>query len=204
MWGVLRIWSEWGSGARDPAGDGCAAGTDVWRPAAPPPGPGHGATWGGVGVQDDKGWEDGGQQLRESSSAYECGLVRDGDILNSVEGQSVENLPVAAIHMMLLGAQDSWVQMKFMRQTDAKEGPPLAAGVTRADAGERRFGHGVGEQQDAVIRANLRYNLRGPMPEDPVQHPRRSCIPGKRGGNVSEKQAPGVIVYRGTSLIRKR
>eukprot|EP00290_Baffinella_frigidus_P006310 CAMPEP_0180127226 /NCGR_PEP_ID=MMETSP0986-20121125/6119_1 /TAXON_ID=697907 /ORGANISM="non described non described, Strain CCMP2293" /LENGTH=194 /DNA_ID=CAMNT_0022066713 /DNA_START=75 /DNA_END=660 /DNA_ORIENTATION=- len=120
MWGVLRIWSEWGSGARDPAGDGCAAGTDVWRPAAPPPGPGHGATWGGVGVQDDKGWEDGGQQLRESSSAYECGLVRDGDILNSVEGQSVENLPVAAIHMMLLGAQDSWVQMKFMRQTDAK------------------------------------------------------------------------------------
>ncbi|KAJ1467070.1 hypothetical protein T484DRAFT_1859866 [Baffinella frigidus] len=46
----------------------------------------------------------------KDSSAYECGLVRDGDILNSVEGQSVENLPVAAIHMMLLGAQDSWTE----------------------------------------------------------------------------------------------
>mmetsp|Transcript_14554 Transcript_14554/g.30137 ORF Transcript_14554/g.30137 Transcript_14554/m.30137 type:complete len:204 (+) Transcript_14554:139-750(+) len=56
----------------------------------------------------------------KDSSAYECGQVRDGDILAAVEGQSVDSLPLDQIHGLLLGEKDSWVQMRFLRQTDNK------------------------------------------------------------------------------------
>mmetsp|Transcript_78344 Transcript_78344/g.127071 ORF Transcript_78344/g.127071 Transcript_78344/m.127071 type:complete len:195 (+) Transcript_78344:180-764(+) len=56
----------------------------------------------------------------KDSSAYECGLVRDGDILCAVQGQNVDTLRMEAIHRLLLGQSDSWVQMRFLRQTDAK------------------------------------------------------------------------------------
>jgi len=56
----------------------------------------------------------------KDSSAYECGLVRDGDILCAVQGQNVDTLRMDAIHRLLRGEKDSWVQMRFLRQTDAK------------------------------------------------------------------------------------
>mmetsp|Transcript_6407 Transcript_6407/g.22911 ORF Transcript_6407/g.22911 Transcript_6407/m.22911 type:complete len:196 (-) Transcript_6407:111-698(-) len=79
----------------------------------------------------------------KDSSAYECGLVRDGDILSSVQGQSVESLPLEEIHKLLLGEKDSWVQMRFLRQTDAKTARMRNSGSS--DMSERMLGQGPGD-----------------------------------------------------------
>mmetsp|Transcript_1016 Transcript_1016/g.1956 ORF Transcript_1016/g.1956 Transcript_1016/m.1956 type:complete len:201 (+) Transcript_1016:228-830(+) len=78
----------------------------------------------------------------KDSSAYECGQVRDGDILAAVEGQSVEAMPLDQIHGLLLGEKDSWVQMKFLRQTDAKVSKP---GRFSTDLTEPMLGQGVND-----------------------------------------------------------
>eukprot|EP00802_Teleaulax_amphioxeia_P023228 Tamp_23772.p1 GENE.Tamp_23772~~Tamp_23772.p1 ORF type:complete len:195 (-),score=40.47 Tamp_23772:261-845(-) len=79
----------------------------------------------------------------KDSSAYECGLVRDGDILCAVQGQNVDTLRMEAIHRLLLGEKDSWVQMRFLRQTDAKASNKArtASGVDQI-SGEPMLGQG--------------------------------------------------------------
>uniref|UniRef100_A0A6T8KWK0 PDZ domain-containing protein n=1 Tax=Hemiselmis andersenii TaxID=464988 RepID=A0A6T8KWK0_HEMAN len=56
----------------------------------------------------------------KESSAYDCGLVRDGDVLCAVNGQEVGNIPPAFLDRILLGDKGTWVQMRFLRQTDAR------------------------------------------------------------------------------------
>ena len=64
------------------------------------------------------------------------------DILCSVQGHNVDTLRLEAIHRLLLGDRDSWVQMRFLRQTDAKAShklrPPNSDGVS----GEPMLGQG--------------------------------------------------------------
>jgi len=79
----------------------------------------------------------------KDSSAYECGLVRDGDILSAVQGQSVDSLPLEEIHKLLLGEKDSWVQMRFLRQTDAKMARQRNSG--NSELSERMLSQGPGD-----------------------------------------------------------
>lgn len=71
---------------------------------------------------------------------YLCGKY--ADILCSVQGHNVDTLRLEAIHRLLLGDRDSWVQMRFLRQTDAKAShklrPPNSDGVS----GEPMLGQG--------------------------------------------------------------
>mmetsp|Transcript_23997 Transcript_23997/g.46448 ORF Transcript_23997/g.46448 Transcript_23997/m.46448 type:complete len:212 (-) Transcript_23997:639-1274(-) len=69
-------------------------------------------------------WRDGKlvvSSFIKESSAYDCGLVRDGDILCAVNGQEVSNIPPAYLDQILLGEKNTWVQMRFLRQTDARQ-----------------------------------------------------------------------------------
>ena len=52
--------------------------------------------------------------------AWGCVFRAAPDILCAVQGQNVDTLRMEAIHRLLLGEKDSWVQMRFLRQTDAK------------------------------------------------------------------------------------
>jgi hypothetical protein len=56
-------------------------------------------------------------QLRGYIVSEAISVATHADILSAVEGRSVENMPVQAVHQLLLGEQDSWVQTRMMRSS---------------------------------------------------------------------------------------